>query len=667
MFLASQPATRDFDVSDLMTPERLWTLPRVGTPTADPSGRVVIVPVTTHEGDEPLTQLWLVESDIPARPITSPGASASAPVVSPDGSAVAFVRAVDDVPQLHVLRLDGGEATPLTQQPLGVHGSATWLPDGSGMLVVAKVHAYDPTPAGARAHLAAHEERRWDAHVTERREFRHWHTWFDDDEVFHILRVSIDGETHDQTPELRQRLGWWPFEDAGSQVAVSDDGQTLAWCGRDRDDAALQRLWVAPLDDPASARCFTPDATTHASSPRFLPDGRVVIVLPREPAPYAAPCDLVAYDLDGSRQVLWDAIATDRQPNEYEVTPDGELLVTTEHQARSLFEVLDPATGARRDLPAGRSLGSGVPTTRGVVAVQHGVDLAPRLVLVDDDIRPIFDPAGEALADVDLGRLEEQWIRGGDNDDIHVLLLHPPASSRSTTGSPLPLVHLVHGGPHGTFGDVWSWRWHAATFAATGRLVAMTNFHGSTSYGHDFTLSIVGDWATLPTADIEATTDALVAAGLVDPARMALAGGSYGGYLVSWLGGVTDRYACIVAHAAVTDLTAMYASDVTSGIEVSHGGTPWEAPDAVAQFSPSVHHHDYVTPTLVVHGGRDHRVPIDQGLAFYGMLKAKGVTARLIHYPDEHHWVLGKHNSLHWYDQFLTWLDRFMDPAGERH
>lgn len=650
-----------------MNPDLLWRLPRLGGPTADRSGHVIIVPITTHEDDDALTRLWLLRGEEPAKPITSASQSSGGASVAPDGSAVAFVRSVDDTPQLHVMDLDGGEAVAVTDHPLGVTGSPTWLPDGSGLLVVMKVVADDPTAEGATAHLEQHEARPWTATVTERREFRHWHTWFDDDEVFHIFHVPRDGGApRDLTPTIRHRLGWWPFEDAGTQVAVSDDGTRFAWCGREQEDAALQRLWTASLDNPTDAVCLTPDDDTHAFGPSFLPDGRIVIALPREPAPYAAPCDLVALAADGSRAVVWDAIATDHQPSEHAVMPDGQVLVTTEHHARTRFELVDPTTGARRELPAGRSLGGGLPTERGILAVQHGVDLAPRLVLIDEALTVLHDPAGEALGEMDLGRLEERWIRGGNDDDIHVLLLHPPTSAVADPSAPLPLLHLVHGGPHGTFGDVWSWRWHAATFAATGRLVAMTNFHGSTSYGHDFTLSIVGDWASLPTADVEATTDVLVAEGLVDPTRMALTGGSYGGYLVSWLGGVTDRYACIVAHAAVTDLFGMYASDVTTGMEVSQGGTPWDAPANVLAFSPTRHLGNYVTPTLVVHGGRDHRVPIDQGLAFYGMLKAKGVTARLVHYPDEHHWILGKANSLHWYGEFMGWIDRFLaEPSSQ--
>lgn len=648
----------------VLTPDDLWSIPRVGTPSCDRSGRVVVVPVTTHDGDDPVTRLWLLTDDEP-RPLTSPERSSSAPVVSPDGERVAFVREVDDRGQLHVLRLDGGEAEAVTDLPLGVAGSARWLPDGSGLVFVARLDRDDPTREGTRAALDAREERQWDAHVTELREYRHWHTWLTEPEVFHVHLVDLaSGVVRDLTPDADHRIGWWPTEDPGSHVDVSGDG-LVAWCGREIRDGARQQLWVVPIDEPSAARSLTPETTTSVSSPRFLPDGRVVVAVPERSHPYAAPRDLVAIDpADGSRQVVLDARAWDHNPHTHAVDAAGRLVVSGEDRGRGFLVRVDVATGEVTELPRDRSLAGGVPAGDAVLGVRSGIDLPPEVVRVDDDgVTPLTRFTHEVVGGLDLGRVEERTVVGGDDDEVQVLLLHPP---EEVAGDGTPsLVHLVHGGPHGTFGDVWHWRWCAAAVAARGHLVAMVNFHGSTSFGHDFTLSIHGDWATLPTQDVEAATDLLVEEGLVDPERMAIAGGSYGGYLTTWLAGQTDRYACAVAHAAVTDHTGMWASDVTEDLEHAQGGRVWDQPESLLATSPSAHYADYVTPTLVVHGQQDHRVPIDQGLSLYGVLKAKGVEARLVHYPGEHHWVLGKHNSLHWYGEVLGWLDRFLSPAPD--
>jgi dipeptidyl aminopeptidase/acylaminoacyl peptidase len=190
----------------------------------------------------------------------------------------------------------------------------------------------------------------------------------------------------------------------------------------------------------------------------------------------------------------------------------------------------------------------------------------------------------------------------------------------------------------------------------------MVNFHGSTSFGQDFAVSIQGAWGDRPYRDIEATTDHLIGAGLVDEERMAIAGGSYGGYLVSFISGQTSRYACAVAHAAVTNFGGMYASDMTSGRARAYGADIWDDRATVDRYSPSSHASGYNTPTLVIASERDYRVPATQGLELYGVLKAKGVPARLLYYPAENHWILTPQASLHWYEQVFSWLNLYLNP-----
>ena len=232
---------------------------------------------------------------------------------------------------------------------------------------------------------------------------------------------------------------------------------------------------------------------------------------------------------------------------------------------------------------------------------------------------------------------------------------------RDEPGEQPPLLHLIHGGPHGAFTDGWQWRWHAQCFAARGYLVAMVNFHGSTSFGAVFTSSIQGAWGDKPYRDIEAATDLLVGRGLVDETRMAVAGGSYGGYLVAFITGQTDRYSCAVAHAAVTNLGGMYASDITAGRALAYGAEIFEDRARVERYSPSSHAAGYNTPTLVIHGERDYRVPLTQGLELYGVLKAKEVPARLVYYPSENHWILNPQPSLHWYRGSLRMARRLLE------
>jgi dipeptidyl aminopeptidase/acylaminoacyl peptidase len=165
---------------------------------------------------------------------------------------------------------------------------------------------------------------------------------------------------------------------------------------------------------------------------------------------------------------------------------------------------------------------------------------------------------------------------------VEMWLLYPPGKDRKN----LPLVHLIHGGPHGTFGDQWHWRWSAQAFAARGYLVAMVNFHGSTGWGNEFARCIMGEWGKRPFDDIMRGTDYLIEHGLADPQRLACAGGSYGGYMVSWIASQTDRFKCLVNHAGVSDLQAQYARDVTPGREKGPGRRALGRPSRSGPLQP---------------------------------------------------------------------------------
>jgi dipeptidyl aminopeptidase/acylaminoacyl peptidase len=256
-----------------------------------------------------------------------------------------------------------------------------------------------------------------------------------------------------------------------------------------------------------------------------------------------------------------------------------------------------------------------------------------------------------------LGKVDDLSFSGADGDPVQMFLVYPPLFDAAGRW---PLVQLIHGGPHGIFGDAWHWRWNVHCFAAPGQIVALVNFHGSSSFGQAFTASIEGTWGDQPYRDIEAATDHLIGLGFIDEAHMAVAGGSYGGYLAAYITAQTDRYACAVAHAAVTNLAGMYASDLTEGRRRAFGAEIWEDRAKVERFSPSTHAAGYGTPTLIIHGERDYRVPLTQGLELYGVLTAKGISARLVYYPEENHWILSPQSSLHWYGEVLGWLNLYL-------
>jgi dipeptidyl aminopeptidase/acylaminoacyl peptidase len=288
-------------------------------------------------------------------------------------------------------------------------------------------------------------------------------------------------------------------------------------------------------------------------------------------------------------------------------------------------------------------------------SLRHPAD--PAVVGPDGAVERLGGFNDAVLAEIEMGEVEDVRFIGAGGAEVQMWLIYPPGYRE---GERRPLIHNIHGGPHGVTGDSWHYRWNGQAFAAGGAIVAAVNFHGSSSWGDEFARCIQGAWGDKPAADVMAATHHLVSRGIVDPERMAIAGGSYGGYLVSWLIGQTDQFAAAVCHAGVTNLLGQYATDITHGRHQSFGGEPWDGLNNIRRWSPTDHTAGMHTPTLVIHGEKDYRVVVTQGLELYGLLKARGVDARLVYYPDEGHWILKPQNSLHWYGEVLGWMERYL-------
>ncbi|MDF1596525.1 MAG: S9 family peptidase [Acidimicrobiia bacterium] len=648
-----------------ITAEDLWRLPRVEPPAVTPDGSTVVVPVTHYDLDanEGHTVLYLLGSGDP-RPLTDPGQSATSPAISTGGKSIAFVRKeTDGNPQVHLLRLDGGEAIRPTQLPLGATGPR-WLPDGR-LVIVVKLLREAPTIAGTRVLVEQRKKTKSSVRSTERRVYRFWDTWFTGGEMWHpFVMDPASGELTDLTPG---RHWWWRLPTQGEPAGAYDvapDGTEItfsAWEVDDLDELPIWRLYAARLDT-GEVSCLTPELTGDATSPRYTPDGgHLAYLFQRQPDFYADRQRLAVIErATGEHHVLteeWDSSIGTIAPS----LTSNDLVITAEEAGQVALYRIGFEGGTPDVIARSGTLTNPVPLSDGSIYARHqSLSQPPEIVRIDGadgSLNRVTHFTDEILVGLTLGATEEMTIQGADGDDVQVLIVFPPDFDPARR---MPLVHLIHGGPHGTFGDMWHFRWNAQAFAAPGYVVAMVNFHGSTSFGDAFTRSIHARWGDQPATDVMAATDALIERGFVDADRMAITGGSYGGYLVAWLMSQTDRFSCAVAHAAVTNLAGMYATDMTYGFGRSRGAEVWEDREQVDRWSPSAHAAGYGTPTLVIHSEQDFRVPVTQSLELYGVLKAKGVPARLVYFPDENHWILKPQNSLVWYKEVHDWLARWL-------
>jgi len=649
-----------------LTPDDLWRMRRVDAPEPAPDGSFVIVPVTEYdvEANRGVTRLFKLTST-GSEPLTTGDRNSTNPVISPDGNRLAFLGTpLDDeeaVPQLYLLPLSGGEAERVGDLPLGVL-DARWLPDGSGLVLLSEVFRDGLSLDEARARRAELKASKVQAKVTEDRVYRFWTRWLTDGAVPHLFHLDLElGELTDLIPGSTR---WMYFMEPAGMFDISPDGAEVAFAA-EISESPHDRLQSAVFTVPiagGSERRLSEHLPAHQRRPRYSPDGKYLLFgIQREWDFYADRVRLVSYDRAAETETVlteeWDRSAAG-----WEFSPDGSRIVlAAEDNARTNLYTMPVAVAEPELLASGGFAGAARPAGDGSVFFLNQSLSAPpevhRVAIDGGDVEAVSAFNRDILEEVELGEVREIEFSGANGDPVQAFLVLPPGFDETRRW---PLVHAIHGGPHGLFGDAWHWRWSAQAFAAPGRVVAMVNFHGSTSWGHDFAARIHGSWGDEPAADILAATDYLLEKGFIDEERMAIAGGSYGGYLTSWLTGQTDRFATAIVHAGVTNLLGQYASDITAGRERAMGGNAWDSIDDVHRWSPTHHAAGFSTPTLVIHGEKDYRVVVTQGLELYGILKAKGVDARLVYYPDEGHWILKPQNSLHWYGEVLGWLERYI-------
>jgi dipeptidyl aminopeptidase/acylaminoacyl peptidase len=267
----------------------------------------------------------------------------------------------------------------------------------------------------------------------------------------------------------------------------------------------------------------------------------------------------------------------------------------------------------------------------------------------------------DRVATIDWLPLEEFWFRDSKGQRLHSMLALPPGFDPQKK---YPLFVLIHGGPHGMMGDSFGTRWNYHLLARPGYVVLFTNYSGSTGYGEAFSQRIDGDTLRGPAREInEAADEAIRRYPFIDGSRQAAGGASYGGHLANWLAVTTDRYKALVSHAGMFDQKAQWTtSDSVYGRELRMGGPPWEKPRIWKSDSPFTYATRLKTPMLVTFGEKDYRVPVNNGLELWTLLKRQDVEARFVVFPGENHWILGGENSRFFYQQVHDWLGRYLQP-----
>ena len=513
--------------------------------------------------------------------------------------------------------------------------------------------------------LAQQQESPLKARLYEGLLYRHWDEW-SDGRRSHLFVVSLeDGEPRDLTPGPYEVP---PFSLGGPDgYDISPDGFEVCFPMNASDSPALSTnsdLYVVPIEGGEPVVITSNPAADV--SPVYSPDGRFIAYRAQARPGYESDrVRLMVYNRNtGDVASLTETL--DRGVSSISWSPDSaRLFFTAEDRGREPIFTVPVEGGGTRVAVFGDAHHGDVQLTPDGKAVvysghsgSHPVEIfrgsssggpPERLTHLNDGV----------LSEYESTPLEEVTYESADGASMSGFLVKP---ANFDFERKYPLLLLVHGGPQGAWGESWSYRWNPQVFAGAGFVVFMPNPRGSTGYGQALTDAINGDWGGMVYEDIMAGVDYVLRRPYINKDQLVAAGASYGGYMINWMLGHTDRFQAFVSHAGVYDLRSMFGSTEELWFPLwEFRGAPWENQQMYEQWSPSMFVKDFRTPTLVVHGQKDYRVPVTQAMQLFTALQLRKTPSQFLYFPDEGHWILKPRNSIYWHETVIDWLKRWID------
>jgi dipeptidyl aminopeptidase/acylaminoacyl peptidase len=666
-----------------ITIDDLWKMERIGAPSLAPDGAQAVAAVTRYSMDDnkASSTLWLLSMLGGApRALTHCGDKDGHPRWSPRGDLIAFTAKreqeghKDEQTQLYLIAPDGGEARRAAHVATGVEGFR-WCPDGKRLIYVSWVW---PQLKGTAAQAKQHKtfkDRKESGYATSEAQYRYWDRNLPMGRVAHLHMLELSADIH-KPAKQRDLFEGTPYEltraePGADSFDVSPDGRRIVFAFDPAQEKRVEgRFALAEMElKSGKVGVIAQDLAWNFAAPRYSPDGqRIAFTASDQGRKHTMPAQLAVWDRAAQGHDVvsaeWDHEV--HAPLHWEDDSQA-VLFAAEQKGRKHLWRFDLADRRAEVVVEGGTV-QGFDKAAGItLTVADAIDHPPRLHVhvAGEQSRRVERFNDALLSSLATGRSEELWFKGADGDSVQMWLTYPPGFDAKKK---YPLLHLIHGGPHTAFGDAWHFRWNVQAFAAQGYVVACVNYHGSSSFGYAFLDSITHRWGALELQDVEAATDLLLKQRWADKKRVFATGGSYGGFMVAWMNGHVKpgRYAAYVCHAGCFDWVGMFADDAYTWHAKELGAWYWDDMAQIHQQSPHASAARMTTPTLVIHGALDYRVPDAQGLAYYNTLKARAVEARLLWFPDENHWILKPRNSKLWYGEFFGWLKAHDRAAGKR-
>jgi dipeptidyl aminopeptidase/acylaminoacyl peptidase len=674
---ADSAAPHPFSIRDLVM------MDRVGDPQLSPDGRYALFTLraTDYAANKGNTSIYVMDLNKPPQPVKVVE-KGSSPRWAPDGKSIFYTAPKDGVAQVWHRAFDADNAKGLaltvrtgdavTAAPLDV-GSFKLSPDGSKLLLSYEVFTDCADLACTKERLDGREKDKSTGTVYDKLFVRHWDTWADGRR--NQLYIA-DANNVSQPVLLSQGIdGDVPSKPFGGEdeFTFSPDGKTVYFdvriAGKTEPWSTNFDVYSVPSDGSTAPTNLTVDNLAWDANPVVSPDGKTLFYTAmKDPGSEADRFGIWALDIASGAKREVDP-SWDRSAGTLTVSADGKTLYTTtdDNGQHPLFAI-DVATGKATTLVTDGSVsgfsisGNKVLLTRD--DLKHPADLYTADVK-GKSLKQVSHFNAKRIKSAQTGDFEFFTFKGANGDSVQGYVVKPVGYKRGKT---YPVAFIIHGGPQGAMTNSWSYRWNAQTYAGQGFAVVTVNFHGSTGYGQKFTDAISGDWGGKPLEDLKAGWSAALSKySFLDGDRACALGASYGGYMVYWMAGVWNQpWKCLVDHDGVFDARAMYYDTEELWFEEKeNGGTQYEHPDNYERFNPINHVKDWRVPMLVIHSGKDFRIPETQGMGAFTALQRRGIPSKLLHFPDENHWVLKPQNSVQWHEEVNAWLKEWTAPEAK--
>ena len=663
---ASAQAGNAFTYRDMIPANRL------GDPQVSPDGEWVAYSLTTTDvaNNRRSSSLYIQslkgEGEARRLPISEGGANTAR--WGKDGT-LYFLSSRGGSSQVWASADRGETASVITNLPTDVNAYRVNA-QGDAVAVSLAVYPDAENLQASVARAAQEAERKSTGKVYDRMFVRHWDTWNDHTQN-HLFVVGLGTNAHEPvwvTKGFDGDTPSKPFGDEG-EFTFTQDGRSIVFsarlAGKSEPWSTNFDLYQVSVDAPGQLTNLTEANPAWDTGPVFSPDGQTLAYRAMERAGFEADKYSIFLRDVSTGQTRQIAANWDRSADSLQWSKDGNTLFVTAGDVGNtkLFQI-DARNGSVIPLTGEGHVGAVQQTDSGFVLSIDTLNRPSELYVKTFRGREMpvrITNVNPQLDAKQFGEFEQFSFPGWNNETVHGYIIKP---ANYEAGKKYPVAFLIHGGPQGSFGNGWSYRWNPQTYAGAGYAVVMIDFHGSTGYGQAFTDAISQHWGDRPLEDLQKGWAHVKANyDFVDGNNACALGASYGGYMINWIAGNwSDEFKCLVNHDGVFDIMGMgYSTEELWFTEWEYGGTPWENPEGYQRFNPVNHVQNWKTPMLVIQGDKDFRIPTAQALSTFTALQRRGIESRFVMFPDENHWVLKPANSMQWHDEVFGWLDKYLN------